>query len=265
MPSPDFHQDLEVLDSPSKKYLSHEDKKGDRDKRHRSGDNNSEYSISAQSLITCHSGDTPLSLSGVSCGSSEPWLTLSTELPNLPKPEDHDFGSCFDNVQESLPHNINSSKSHTGTPVCKSEYAPNQSCETEVKASDSDSCLPVCDEESSIAPFSPPVSNQELPSDSKRKRNHTYTLDTFSSEENKTDECENEKPPLKRMRRETFSVSPKIIKINKCENVVSSTDDNAGSNTNEAETLSGIVDVHTEIMNLLDKRVEEKCEQIYIF
>ena len=107
------------------------------------------------------------------------------------------------------------------------------------------------------APFSPPLTSEDLQSNSKRKRKSTYTLDESGCGELSAMKEEDGEPPSKRVRRATFSVSPKIT--NKNENEVNSTNENVSAKVEDHSTkaLSGIVDVHSEIMDLLDKRVEK--------
>ena len=107
------------------------------------------------------------------------------------------------------------------------------------------------------APFSPPLTSEDLQFNSKRKRKSTYTLDESGCGELSAMKEEDGEPPSKRVRRATFSVSPKIT--NKNENEVNSTNENVSAKVEDHSTkaLSGIVDVHSEIMDLLDKRVEK--------
>ena len=122
--------------------------------------------------------------------------------------------------------------------------------------------MPVNDEQSLAVslPFSPPVSSDELgQSNSKRKRNSTYTLaesTMLPCEEHEAAKHEDEQPPSKRVRRATFSVSPKVP--NQCENDGNSINSiSSDGEVNGAQVLGGIVDAHLEIMNFLDKKVEE--------
>ena len=94
-----------------------------------------------------------------------------------------------------------------------------------------------------------------MQSNCKRKRKSTYTLDESVCGEQCVTKEERGEPPSKRVRRATFSVSPKIINKNEINNI----DENTSANVeaHSAETLNGIMDVHSEIMDLLDKRVEE--------
>ena len=112
------------------------------------------------------------------------------------------------------------------------------------------------------APFSPPLANEDFQSNCKRKRKSTYTLDGGVCDEpcavREEEEREGEEPPSKRVRRATFSVSPKIT--NKKESEINGTvDENTSAKVaaHGAEALNGIMDVHSEIMDLLDKRVEK--------
>ena len=107
------------------------------------------------------------------------------------------------------------------------------------------------------APFSPPLASEDLQSNCKRKRKSTYTLDESVCGEQHATKEESGEPPSKRVRRATFSVSPKIT--NKNENEIINTDENTSANVeaHSTEALNGIMDVHSEIMDLLDKRVEK--------
>ena len=112
----------------------------------------------------------------------------------------------------------------------------------------------------STPPFSPPDGDKVSQSSSKRKRNSTYTFET--PEEQVTNTVE-EQPPSKRMRRDTFSVSPKATsKLDDEINTTTTCTTPSGSGVEDCQALSGIMDVHSEIMNLLDKRVEEKCKSV---
>ena len=110
------------------------------------------------------------------------------------------------------------------------------------------------------APFSPPLTNEGLQSNCKRKRKSTYTLDGGVCDEpcavREEEGGEGGEPPSKRIRRATFSVSPKIT--NKSE-INGTADGNTSANVvaHGAAVLNGIMDVHSEIMDLLDKRVEK--------
>ena len=107
------------------------------------------------------------------------------------------------------------------------------------------------------APFSPPFTSEDFKSNSKRKRNSTYTLGENDCDEHNATKDEGEEPPSKRVRRATFNISPKIA--NKIENEINKTNENISCNVevNDTQVLSGIADVHSEIMDLLDKRVEK--------
>lgn len=106
------------------------------------------------------------------------------------------------------------------------------------------------------APFSPPLASEDLQSNCKRRRKSTYTLEESVCDEQCEMKEQDEEPPSKRVRRATFSVSPKVTK--RSGNEIAGTDENAFANVqgDSAETLNGIMDVHSEIMDLLDKRVE---------
>jgi hypothetical protein len=116
---------------------------------------------------------------------------------------------------------------------------------------------------SSEAPFSPPLAKEDLQSNCKRKRRSTYTLDESVCGEpcavREEGEGEGAEPPSKRVRRETFSVSPKIKNKNENENEINGTVENSTASiaAHSAKALNGIMDVHSEIMDLLDKRVEK--------
>ena len=115
---------------------------------------------------------------------------------------------------------------------------------------------------SEIPHFSPPVSGEKpRSSHPQRKRNSTFVLST----ENPTDASspvagkeaasnvdEPSEPQTKRLRRETFSVSPKVSSVESDEKVVT------GSNS----TAVGVDgdDMKKAILDMLDKRVEERRE-----
>ena len=221
----------------------------------------SNNSLNQQSMLL-GSGDTPLSLSGVSDESSGAWLTLSTESQYLFKP--HSSCSC-ENAEMSPAqggcNNLQNASSQSSVPISKHarHTSPFQLCESIHQVVDADSNFPVRDEHASLTPFSPPLN--EVSSNSKRKRKSTYTLETHN--EYKQADLDVKQPPPKKVRRATFSVSPKGLI--KCENA-SDADQEKDSNTklvpesDDNQVLSGIVDIHSEIMDLLDKRVEEKCK-----
>ena len=220
-------------------------------------DKSSYDSICHQSpaLGTSSSGDTPLSLSAVSNQSSGVWLTLPTESQGLSKPWSSSYGQDVENSppcgrKRKYSHSSNASPDSNAPvkklPRCES---PTQMCGNVYVTSG-------CADNPSSVPFSPPLSSEEF-SNSNRKRRSTYTLETPSGDQQLIEaERDVEQPPSKRARRETFSVSPK--KIDECEKASRLPDDNkAIPGVDGSEVLSGIVDVHSEIMNLLDKRVEE--------
>lgn len=224
-------------------------------------------SLNQQSLLmgTSSSDDTPLSLSATSNESSGAWLTLSTESQYLFKPQ---YSCSCQSAEMSPPcgdkQKCNNPSPQSSVPVSKhvQHAPPSQLCVGTLQVVDADSNFPVCDEHTSQAPFSPPL-NSKVSSNSKRKRNSTYTLETHNGDEHKQAKLDVEQPPPKRMRRATFSVSPKGT--NKCENT-SDADQKEDPNNklvpegDDNQLLSGILDIHSEIMDLLDKKVEEKCK-----
>ena len=114
------------------------------------------------------------------------------------------------------------------------------------------------------APFSPPLASEELQTNCKRKRKSTYTLDDSVCGEQCAVKEDGGEPPSKRVRRATFSVSPKITNENV--NEINNTDENISAKleTHNTEALNGIMDVHSEIMDLLDKRVEKIRKLVYL-
>ena len=263
-------------DPPSKKHSSREYKnRGKQGKKKRGGPNHSCDSINGQSLSSS-TGDTPLSLSGVSNKSSGDWLmttsTLSNESLELSKSQVHESSCCDQSVQKSprCGHKRKHSNSSNLSPEMHAPMSKHprydsphlQSSESVPQHIDCNSNMPVNDEQSLAVslPFSPPVSSDELgQSNSKRKRNSTYTLaesTMLPCEEHEAAKHEDEQPPSKRVRRATFSVSPKVP--NQCENDGNSINSiSSDGEVNGAQVLGGIVDAHLEIMNFLDKKVEE--------
>lgn len=249
---------------------SRESKKGEiigRSRKGRGLEKSSNDSLNQPSMLL-GSGDTPLSLSGVSDESSGAWLTLTTESQYLFKPQSR--CSCQSaevspvvsvSPKGTVKCENTSASPQSSVPVskCARHASPSQLCESILPVVDADSNS-VRDEHASLAPFSPPVNNR-VSSNSKRKRKSTYTLETHNEHEQA--ELDVEQPPPKKVRRATFSVSPKGTV--KCENT-GDADQKKNSNaklapeSDDYQVLSGIVDIHSEIMELLDKRVEEKCK-----
>lgn len=254
LPPTDFHHELDIL---SRKSIN-DNEKGERSERQCS----LYSSTNEQSSLTTSCCDVnPLSVSDVSSKSSGAWLRINTESLDLTESQTHDI-SCIQDVQEELPplevkrkrwNLLNLSTESRNLVSEHTRYeSPKQSCEN----LDRDLSISICNKQSCSAPahFSPPDSGDKVQYSTKRKRNPTYTI---SDEDNQTELQEDEQPPSKRTRRITFSVSPKIMK---CEN----NDDSNGTCTcvsgGDTQVLSENADVHSEIMNLLDKKVEETCK-----
>ena len=114
-------------------------------------------------------------------------------------------------------------------------------------------------------PISLPLTGDDLQSNLKRKRNSTKTHAENGSENHSATKEEGKEPLPKRVRRATFSISPKVTSKNE---EVNNSDENISDNVevSDAQALSGIMDVHSEIVALLDKRVEKirKLHKAYI-
>ena len=115
---------------------------------------------------------------------------------------------------------------------------------------------------SSLAPIALPLTKDDLQSNLKRKRKSTDALAENGCEKHSATEEEQKEPLPKRVRRATYSISPKITS-NK-EKEVHTSDENISDNVEvcDAQALSSIMDVHSEIVALLDKRVE-KIRKLY--
>ena len=197
--------------------------------------------------------------------SSEPQLLVSGESPGawlaepLPSGEDVHWESSPENhmpADDELPGQRTPVREQT---ACK--------CPNDVDMENADDNLSsIVRNDANSAdfspPFSPPDPDKMSQSSSKRKRNSTYTFETQG--EQPATNIEEEEPPSKRVRRATFSVSPKVT--DKLDNEIDSVNSTEAcattgrSGEDNSQALDDIMDIHSEIMNLLDKRVEEKCK-----